>query len=99
MWRAELSFARARAGDKRGAEAILTEMTLMTQARYLSPYDLALCHAGLGHTNAALDHLELAYTEHVMRIVAIGDPELDTLRSEPRFISLLERLRLPRAER
>ena len=38
-----------------------------------------------------------AYQERVMRVIAIGDPEFDDLHSEPRFASLLERLRLPGA--
>ena len=95
MWQAELCFARARAGDRSGAAAILSEMTALARSSYVSPYDLALCHAGLGHAEAALDHLEHAYKERVMRIISIGDPELDGLRLEPRFASLVERLRLP----
>jgi TolB-like protein/DNA-binding winged helix-turn-helix (wHTH) protein/Tfp pilus assembly protein PilF len=98
MWRAELSFARARAGDQTSAETILNELIMLAKSSYVSPYDLALCYAGLGYGGAALDHLEQAYTERVMRIVAIGDPELDGLRSDPRFGTLLERLCLPRTE-
>jgi serine/threonine-protein kinase len=98
MWQAELSFARARAGDRSGAEAILNEMTALAQRSYVSPYDLALCYAGLGDASAALDQLEHAYRQRVMRIISIGDPELDGLRLEPRFASLVERLRLPRID-
>jgi TolB-like protein/Flp pilus assembly protein TadD len=95
MWQAELSFARARAGDRAGAEDILNEMTASAQSSYVSPFDLAIVHAGLGNAQAALDYLEQAFTERVMRIVAIGDPELDGLRAEPGFTVLFERLRLP----
>jgi TolB-like protein/Tfp pilus assembly protein PilF len=95
MWQAELSFGRARAGDRLGAEAILREMTRLAQRSYVSPYDLALCCAGLQHTDAALDYLERAYRDRVMRIMAIGDPEFDGVRQESRFVTLLERLRLP----
>jgi hypothetical protein len=98
MWQAELSFARARAGDRSGAEAILNEMTALAQRSYVSPYDVALCYAGLGDASAALDQLEHAYRQRVMRIISIGDPELDGLRLEPRFASLVERLRLPRID-
>ena len=94
MWRAELCFARARARDVSGAMAILDELTTRARSSYESPYDIALCHAGLGSRGAALDHLEHAYRERVMRIISIGEPELDALRSEPRFLSLVARLRL-----
>jgi len=94
MWQAELCFARARAGDRCGAEAILSELISLAERSYVSPYDLALCHAGIGNTGAALDQLEDAYRERVMRIISIGDPELDGLRLEARFTFLVERLRL-----
>jgi len=95
MWQAELCFGRARAGDRAGAEAILRDMTKQARSNYVSPYDFALCCAGLGRTEAGLDYLERAYQERVMRIIAIGDPEFDGLRREPRFGALIERLRLP----
>jgi len=98
MWRAELSFARALAGDASGARAILNELTTLARTSYVSPYDLALCYAGLEDRSAALDHLEHAYRERVMRIIAIGDPEFDGIRQEHRFCSLVERLRLPNTQ-
>lgn len=95
MWRAELCFAQARVGDRTGAAAILSELIALSRNSYVSPYDLALCYAGLEDNDAALSQLENAYLERVMRIIAIGDPELDGLRREPRFVSLAEQLRLP----
>ncbi len=47
MWRAELCFARARACDVSGATAILDELTTRARSSYVSPNDIALCHAGL----------------------------------------------------
>lgn len=98
IWQAELCFARARAGDRSGAAAILNELTTLARSSYVSPYDLALCYAGVGDADAALDHLEHAYLERVMRIISLGDPELDGLRLEPRFASLVEGLGLPRGD-
>lgn len=97
MWLAVLGFARARGGDAAGARAILAELTERARTSYVSPYDLAICHTGLGNTEAALDHLEHAYRERVMRIISLGDPELDALRQEPRFVALARQLRLPAA--
>ena len=50
-----------------------------------------------GTTPSALDHLEQAFAQRDMRIVNLGDPEFDGLRTEPRYRRLLDRLRLPAA--
>jgi hypothetical protein len=70
---------------------------LIERARrdYVSPYDLAVAFAGVGDHECALDQLEQAFAQRVMRIVAIGDPEFDDLRSKPPFVRLVDRLRLP----
>jgi hypothetical protein len=72
---------------------------LITRARleYVSPFDLAIAFTGVGEYECALDHLERAFSERVMRIVMLGDPEFDGLRAEPRYRRLLERLRMPSA--
>ena len=62
---------------------------------YVSPYDLAVAFTGIGDHESALDLLEQAFNERVMRIVMLGDPELDALHHEPRYQALVERLRLP----
>ena len=64
---------------------------------YISPSDLAIAFTGIGDHECALDHLERAFNERVMRIVMLGDPEFDGLRVEPRYRRLLDRLRLPSA--
>lgn len=97
MWEAELSYARARAGDRAGALRLLSELIERPRNDYVSPYDLAIAFAGIGDHDAALDHLELAFSQRVMRIVGLGDPEFDGRRAEPRYRRLLERLRLPSA--
>ena len=95
MWEAALSYARARAGDVKGASRLLSDLIERGRHTYVSPYDLAVAFAGLGDHEAALDHLEQAYVQRVMRIIGIGDPEFDCLRAEPRYRRLLERLHLP----
>ena len=95
MWESELSYARARAGDHSGALAILSRLLERARRAYVSPYDLAIAFTGIGDHESALDYLEQAFTQRVMRIVAIGDPEFDELRGKPRFTRLVARLRLP----
>jgi DNA-binding winged helix-turn-helix (wHTH) protein/tetratricopeptide (TPR) repeat protein len=95
IWVAPLSYARARAGDHAGAMALLSELTERARHEYVSPYDLAIAFTGIGDHESALDHLEQAFGERVMRIVMLGDPEFDGLRAEPRYRRLVDRLRLP----
>jgi TolB-like protein/Flp pilus assembly protein TadD len=99
MWQAELCFARAFSGDRSGAETILVGLHSLAEHAYVSPYDLAVCAAGLQDFDAALEHLEQAYRGRVMRVISIGDPEFDGLRGEPRFVELTRKLRLPSALR
>jgi len=94
MWQAELCFARATAGDRDGSEEILHELIDRARFQYVSAYDIAVCLAGLDNRKAALDHLEQAYEERLMRVIALGDPEFEGLREEPRFASLVQRLGL-----
>lgn len=90
-----LCFALARSDDRRGAEAIRDRLIALAERSWVSPYDLAVCVAGLAHHGAALDHSERAFHRRVMRVIAIGDPEFDGLRGERRFTDLVGTLRLP----
>jgi DNA-binding winged helix-turn-helix (wHTH) protein/Tfp pilus assembly protein PilF len=97
FWKAELGYARASAGDDRGAWRIVSELTEHARHEYVSPYDLAIAFMGIGDRESALDHLEEAFKQRVMRIVMLGDPEFDLLHGEPRYRRLLDRLGLPPA--
>ena len=56
---------------------------------------MAIVYAGLGENDQALDWIEKAYKDRSNAIVfAKVDPQLDTLRSAPRFQALLHRLAL-----
>ena len=95
MWEANLCFACGRAGDGARAKAILSSLQARERAgEFISPVDFAVCCAGMGHTDLALDYLERAYAERVMRVMTLRDPEFDELASTPRYRALLERLRL-----
>lgn len=98
MWEAELSFARARAGDQHGALLILSTLIERARRTYVSPYDLAVGFMGIGDHASALECLEQAFDQRVMRILAFGDPEFDALRREPGYRRLRNRLQLPTSE-
>jgi DNA-binding winged helix-turn-helix (wHTH) protein/TolB-like protein/Flp pilus assembly protein TadD len=93
---------RAYAVAGRGGEArrLLDELLEESTRKYVSPYNVAVIYAGLGETDQALAWLEKAYGQRDSNIVNINiAPEFAALRSDPRFVDLLERIGLaPRVE-
>jgi len=74
----------------------LLEQLQLSKRQYVSPFYVAIVYAGLGENERALDWLEKAYADHSNAIVFLKvDPQLDTLRSYPRFHELQRKLRLP----
>jgi serine/threonine-protein kinase len=72
-----LAYAYARSGNAAGAREILRELRERARRRYVSPYWLALVHAGLGEERQARAELEKAREER-----AVWLPWFDV---EPRF--------------
>ena len=67
-----------------------------SKKQYVSPFYVAIVYAGLGENDKSIDWLEKAYTDHSNAIVFLKvDPQLDALRSNPRFHELQRKLRLP----
>lgn len=92
---AVLAHAYASAGKRAESLAILEGLLERTRTRYTPSYWIALVHVGLGDTAQAMAWLERAYEERSSWLVWIGvEPRFDPLRSEPRFSSLLRRMRL-----
>lgn len=59
-------------------------------------YRIAQCYALLGEKDLALQYLERAYQLHLSDLLTLdADPELDSLRSDPRFLALRRRIGLP----
>jgi len=93
----DLAWAYAAIGEKDKANAILADLLRNAQSEYISPYSIGVVQAALGEIDKAFQNLERALTERDSQITYLSlDPELDALRSDPRFQSLLERLHLPR---
>ncbi|HSF19809.1 MAG TPA: tetratricopeptide repeat protein [Vicinamibacteria bacterium] len=93
--RADLALAFALAGHRGEARALLDELMLASEERYVSPFLIARFHTGLGEADEALDWLDKAYEDRVANIVFIGvDPFFDSLRALPRFRDLLDRIGL-----
>lgn len=95
---AELARALAASGDATGAARILRELeNRRADAQdYVAPQDLAYIYVALGQAELAFDLLNRAVDEHASRLLWIGvDPRLDTIRTDPRYRALLDRLRSP----
>jgi hypothetical protein len=66
------------------------------ESRRFYPYGRAEVYARLGQTDLALEWLEKAYRsrQHDLAFLKVN-PQLDSLRSDPRFQDLLRRIGLP----
>lgn len=88
---AELGHAYAASGQGSEAAQVLGELLELSQRQYVSPYEFALIHLGLGEMDEAFDCLRQAYLEHSDRLIYLKvDPRLDGLRSDRRFTNLLQ---------
>lgn len=84
--------ALALAGHLHEARALMQQLEAREGTDYLPPYEMAKLHDALGDTEAALESLERAYEHrsHSIAFLAV-DPQLERLRSQPRFKALLSR--------
>jgi|SRR5216683_2600276 len=90
-----LGRAYALAGRTAEAQEILSQLKELSARRYVSPYQVAMIYEGLGDKEQALAWLERAYQQRVHNMVFLKvEPELDGLRSDPRFASLVQRVGL-----
>jgi eukaryotic-like serine/threonine-protein kinase len=88
--------AYAVAGRRAKALSVLTELEKLSSRRYVSAYDIATIHVGLGDTASAMQWLERAYQERSDGLVYLRvDPRWDGMRSNPRFAQLARRVGLP----
>ena len=94
-----LAWADMAAGQPAQARARLDALRRDSARRgYLPATSLAAAYAALGERAAALDALERAEREHDVRLVFLGiDARWNSLRDEPRFRALAERLKLAAA--
>jgi hypothetical protein len=75
---------------------VLDHLTKQSKQRYVSPYDLAVVHVGLGDKDQAVKELRRAYEERSPHLVLLkAEPVFDNLRSDPRFALLLKDMKLP----
>jgi len=91
-----LAHGYARSGNRKAAEALLTELQTKSTSQYVSPYYFAVVYVGLGKNEQAIDWIEKAFADRSNGLVFLQmEPELDPLRSNPRFLDLQQKLGFP----
>jgi serine/threonine-protein kinase len=86
-------FAYGRAGRTEDALRILARMDELARERYVSAQQRAMILVGLGKLDEALDNMEQAYEDRCpVHTFSNTAPNLDCLRSNPRFQSLLKKI-------
>ena len=91
---AALGRVYVKSGRMTEAKRILHQLT--TSREYVSAYAVASLHAALGSRDQAFAWLEKAYEEKAGSIQYIKTaPEMDSLRTDPRYTDLLKRMGLP----
>ncbi|MFY9607375.1 MAG: tetratricopeptide repeat protein [Blastocatellia bacterium] len=92
---ANLGHAYAVSGRRDKAQQVLAESKRQSKRRYISPFMIAIVHVGLDEKDQAFQWLEKAYDDRSVWMVFLKvDPRLDSLRSDPRFVGLLQRMGL-----
>jgi len=96
LMKAALAQSLATAGQKEKSLHILDELTKLSRHKYVAPYFLAGIHIGLGEADRAMEYLEKSFEEHSHWLIYLHlDPGMDGLRSNARFLELLQRVGLP----
>jgi TolB-like protein/tetratricopeptide (TPR) repeat protein len=83
------------AGHRSDARHVQRQLNDLARLSYVPRVTLALLHIALGENDAALNCLQQGYEGREPWMIWLNtDPRYDNLRRDPRFISLVERMRL-----
>lgn len=89
------AYALAKWGKLSEARALVDELLKLTNDTYVPPYNLALAYNAVGEREKALQYLEKGFAEKDVRMVFLKvEPFWHNLRSEPRFLDVLKRMRI-----
>jgi len=90
-----LALVRQAKGDRSAIEASLNMVLEHAKREPVSPYLVALFHFALGRNDEGFELLERAYAERDRELLPMKiDSHLASVRSDPRYANLLERLGL-----
>ncbi len=83
-------FGRIGRGDE--AQGVLNTLLSIAKERYVPAYCIALVHLGLGELEEAMQWLERGYEARDVHVAFLPiDAKWDPLRTDPRFMRLMER--------
>ena len=89
-------FVAGAAGRPDEARGILAELERLGNQTYVTPYGIALVHAGLGSNDTALTWLARAFQERSHWLVWLRlDPRWNGVRRDARFVEIVKRMRFP----
>ena len=87
-----LGHAYAASGRTEEARKLLDRMLSRARTEYVSPYGIAMVHAGLGNTDAVFEWLARACEDRSAWLVWLKvDPRLDAIRGDARFAAVLRK--------
>jgi hypothetical protein len=87
--------AYGRAGRRGEAQQVLKELVELSNRTYVNPFSFFSVHIALGQNDQALKRLEEAVQSHLSGMIFIQvNPELDPIRSDPRFKELVRSMGL-----
>lgn len=87
--------AYALLGRKADAQKTIDELTELSKRSYVPQYNFAIIYAGLGNKDEAFSYLNRACDDRSYYMPWLKvDPQLDSLRDDPRFEDLLKRVGL-----
>ncbi len=88
-----LGYARARAGHRDQARAVLSELLERSTHEPVSPAWIAVIYEGLGESDEALRTLEGGLNDWgAAYVIPLTNPAFDHTRTDPRFKKILERV-------
>jgi Flp pilus assembly protein TadD len=91
-----LGHAYALQGKTAEARKVVDQLTELSKTDHVPSYHFAVIYAALGEKDQAFAFLEKAYQERSWYPTWLADdPQMDTLRSDPRFKDFLRRFGLP----
>jgi DNA-binding winged helix-turn-helix (wHTH) protein/TolB-like protein/Tfp pilus assembly protein PilF len=95
VYQALLGEAEALAGQREAASPTLSDLEKLARRRYVSSFAIATVCLGLGDKDQTFRWLDKAFGERADSLAyAKVDPQYDSLRSDPRWTALLQRLKL-----
>jgi DNA-binding winged helix-turn-helix (wHTH) protein/Tfp pilus assembly protein PilF len=90
---AHIGYIYAITGKSNKAIEILEGLKYLSECRYIEPHTIALVYIGLGDKDQAFEWLEKSYEDQSMILTFLKIyPLFDSLRTDPRFEALLQRI-------